>query len=109
MPAGVPLPAQPAFSNRPAGGGSVQYIDIQYADGRDERIKGDDLAGRWDEVTEDTAGIQYAGYFVPKRGGGGGHRAQGVFGITRDEAAALGRARRQERAQRAARAAEAMY
>ena len=86
----------------------MQYIDIQYADGRDEHIEGDDLAEHWERVTEDTTGVQYAGYFVPKRSGGG-HRAYGVFGITRAEAAALGQARRPARAEGTARAAEAMY
>lgn len=72
----------------------MQTIEIQYRDGSDETIQGEDLAVRWDEITE-TPGIQYAGYRVPKRSGDG-TRLYGHLGE-----------RREERAERlAARAAE---
>lgn len=86
----------------------MQYIEIQHTDGRDEHIEGDNLADRWEQITDDTTGIQYAAYFVPKRNSNG-HRASGMFGITRDEATAHRDASQQARRERTEQALAASY
>jgi hypothetical protein len=86
---------------------TVQYIDVQYKDGRDERTEGDDLLECREEITADTPGIQYAAWFVPKRSGG--YKAAGVFGVTRDEAAAAREASMQADKDRTMRALKAMH
>jgi len=75
---------------------AAQTINIQYSDGRDdEQLTGDDLAAKWDEVTE-APGVRHAAYRVPKRNGEG-TRLAGVLGVSRDEHAAYQAARQAER------------
>jgi hypothetical protein len=84
-----------------------QTIEIQYRDGRSELITGDDLAGRWDEISEQP-GIEYAAWRVPKRSSDG-MRLAGVLGIPRAEAAKLAGQRREENDRRTEAAMQAMY
>ena len=65
----------------------MEYINVQYKNGRDERIIGDDLEDRWEQLTGEPGGIQYAAYYVPKRKGDG-YRAAGILGVPREEHAA---------------------
>lgn len=86
----------------------MEYIEIQYKDGRDERIDGDSLEERWDELAEATSELQYAAHFVPKRNGDG-YRARSVFGITREEDLVLRATQKKAGEERAGRAITAMH